>query len=457
MLRLLRRPLHGGWPLIVLCTAGCASTPTEVITPPPPTFRIEVLTGASQSGVVGDSLDFPILIRVTDQSGLPLMGQRVAWISTNGGSDEDTTRTDADGRTSVRFVLGEEAGKAQLMVHPIASTTTTTLEFAVLPDPSDDPLISFDPFLPLDLKTYDGSNETVHPDYVSTPSGSFLVITPYPQGNRTFENPSFYSGTGSWRWRAPTGLRNPVVLPPASSYLSDPDAVYNAATDEIWLYYRQVDESNDIYLTRTTKGVKWSTPTLAISAPRDQLVSPSVVRRGPTDWLMWAVDAGSYGCTATATRMTLRHSSDGVKWGPPVEATLSQGAPMPWHLEVQWIPSRGEYWALYSAKPSGSCGTPAMMFARSSDGLSWSVNEQPIVVRGMNEAIRDVVYRATFRYDSATDDLRLWISGASGINGAYSWRTVYERIKGSTVLEASTRLVNPWTFTPSMPLLTQGP
>lgn len=457
MLHLLRRPLYRGWPLVVLCTAGCASSPTEAVPPPLPTFRIEVLAGASQAGVVGDSLDFPILIRVTDQSGLPLMGQRVAWTSTNGGSDEDTTRTDIDGRTSVRFVLGEAAGSARLVAHPIASTVATTLEFTVLADPSNDPLISFDPFLPLDLKTYDGSNETVHPDFVSTPSGNFLVVTPYPQGNRTFENPSFYTGAGSWRWRAPTGLRNPVVLPPASSYLSDPDAVYNSATDEIWLYYRQVDETNDIYLMRTTNGVKWSAPALVVSAPRDQVVSPTIVRRGPNDWLMWAVDAGSHGCTALDTRLVLRRSSDGVKWGPPSEATLSPGAPMPWHLEVQWIPSRAEYWALYSAKPSGSCGTPAMMFARSSDGLSWRVNDAPIVVRGMNEAIADVVYRATFRYDPATDDFRLWISGAAGSNGAYSWHTVYERIKGSTVLDASTRLTNPWTFTPSLPLLTQGP
>lgn len=418
---------------------------------------IEVLSGDGQRGEAGDELIFPVVVRLTDHSGVPLPGERVSWQASNGAALEDTTRTDVDGRTSVRFVLGTNAGTAQLVAKPVTAGAPQTVEFTVLPDPSDDPVIALDPFMPLDLRTYDGSNETVHPDFVATPGGQFLVVTPYPGGNRNFENPSFYYGAGSWRWRAPAGLRNPIVTPSLSSYLSDPDAVYNDFTGEIWLYYRQVDKSNDIYLIRSTTGVKWSTPALAVSAPRDQLVSPAVVRRSPTDWLMWAVDAGSRGCSASSTKLVLRRSTDGLNWGPPQDASLSAGAPMPWHLEVQWIPSRQEYWALYSAKPDGSCGTPAMMFARSADGVHWQVNEAPIVVKGMHEQIADIVYRATFQYNAATDDLRLWISGASGANGAYTWRTVFERIKGNSVLDASARLSNPWTFTPSLPLLSEGP
>ncbi|MES2305514.1 MAG: sialidase family protein [Gemmatimonadota bacterium] len=436
---------------------ACSVAPTESVVPPPARVRIEVMGGNGQVGDPGDSLALPIDIRVTDESGTPLAARRIVWVGANGLPTEDTTQTDPYGRTTVRFVLGDTPGASRLIARPVAATDSVMLDFVTRHDPSADPVIAFDPFLPLDLRTYDGSNETVHPDYVDTPRGSFLVVTPYPQGNRNFENPSFYGGLGSWRWRTPSGLRNPVVQPTGSSYLSDPDLVYNASTSEIWLYYRQVDEGNDIYLVRSTTGVKWSPPVLVVHAPRDQLVSPAVVRRSATEWLMWAVDAGAYGCSATSTKMTVRRSSDGISWGPPTDVTLSAGAPMPWHLDVQWIPSRNEYWGMYSAKPSGSCAPPAMMFARSPDGVAWVVNEAPVVVRGMNEQIADVVYRASFQYDATTDNLRLWISGAAGSGGVYSWHTVYERIRGATLFDGSARLTNPWTFTPSLPLLTEGP
>lgn len=451
------RPIHRSWLLVLPIALACSTSPTETAPPPLPPVRLEVLAGAAQSGEAGDSLSFPIDVRLTDQAGTPLLGERVVWSGTNGVPDADTTRTDAAGRTSVHFILGENPGIARLVARLVTRADSVALEFGVRPDTSNFPTISFDPFTPLDLRTYDGSNETVHPDFVATPTTQFLVITPYPGGNRNFENPSFYSGAGAWRWRAPTGLRNPVVPPPASGYLSDPDAVYDPTSNQIFLYYRQVEQSNDIYLTRSTLGVKWSTPVLAASAPRDQLVSPTVVRRSATDWLMWAVDAGSYGCSATSTRLVLRHSKDGVAWGPAEAVTLSADAPMPWHIDVQWIPSKSEYWALYSAKPSGSCGAPAMMFARSPDGVRWAVRASPIVMRGMHRNIADIVYRATFSYEPRTDELRMWISGASGSSGAYTWKTVFERIKAATVLESEAHLSNPWAFTPSLPLLTDGP
>lgn len=458
----LQLPLSGGRALlVVLLTVGCSATPTEPLAPPPPPLRIELISGASQAGDTGDPLTFPIDLRLTDPAGTPLAGQRFAWTGVNGLPGEDTTRTALDGRTTVTFELGENPGIASLVGRVVGRSDSIKLEFEVRNDPSTNAIQSVDPFVSLDLRTYDGSGETVHPDYVVAPGlgrfGQVLVVTPYPQGNRVMENPSVYFGAGSWRWRKPMGLHNPVATASALSYLSDPDVVYNDATHELWLYYRQVEPSNDIYLIRSLDGVKWSVPALVLSAPRDQIVSPAVVRRSATDWLMWAVDAGAYGCSAQATRVMLRHSRDGIAWGPPEEVTFSGGAPMAWHLDVQWIPAKSEYWALYSAKPFGNCSTPALMFARSSDGMNWSVRDAPIVGRGMSRDIADIVYRGTFRYEPASDDVLLWVSGAAGSGGVYTWKTVFGRMKGAELLAAAIRSPAPWAFTPSQPLLLEGP
>ncbi|MES2124274.1 MAG: hypothetical protein V4503_06250 [Gemmatimonadota bacterium] len=462
MPRLSQLPLHGSRAfVVVLLTAACSGTPTEPAAPPPPPLRIEVVSGASQAGETGDSLTFPIDLRVSDSAGAPMPGERVVWHAVNGLPGEDTTRTASDGRTSVTLELGENPGIATLVARVVGRSDSIRMEFEVRADPSTDIVLPVDRFVPLDLRTYDGSGETVHPDYVAAPDvgrfGQVLVVTPYPQGNRVMENPSIYFGAGTWRWRRPLGLHNPVVTPPASSYLSDPDVIFNDATQEIWLYYRQVEPSNDIYLIRSLNGVKWSAPELVLSAPRDQVVSPAVVRRSVTDWLMWAVDAGAYGCGAASTRVMLRHSRDGLTWGPPEEVTFSAGAPMAWHLDVQWIPSKAEYWALYSAKPNGNCSTPALMFARSADGVQWTVRDAPVVGRGMSREIADIIYRGTFRYDPADDDLLLWISGAAGSGGVYTWKTVFGRMKGAELMGASIRSPAPWAFTPSQPLLLEGP
>ena len=419
-----------------------------------------MISGTGQSAATGDSLTFPISLRLTDASGAPLQGKRVAWSGRNGAPDDDTTRTDAAGVTSVRFVLGEVPGTASLVARFPARPDSMLFDFVVTPDTSGYPTISFDPFQTLDLKTYDGFNQTVHPDFVATPGMGplqrFLVITPYPRGDQNLENPSIYTGAGSRRWRAPTGLRNPMIAPPASGYLSDPDIVYDPDAKELWLYYRLVNGSNEIFLVRSRDGVKWSAPSLTVAAPRDELVSPTVVRRSATDWLMWAVDAGSLGCGSSTTRLVLRHSTDGMHWGPAEGVILSDGAPMPWHLDVQWIASREEYWAFYSAKPAGSCGTPALMFASSRDGKSWTVRDEPVVVRGMNSSIADIVYRATFRYDPASDDLSLWISGASAADGGYIWATVFEKLKAAPLLEPEARVRTLRLLLPSMPLLMDG-
>ncbi len=102
--------------------------------------------------------------------------------------------------------------------------------------------------------------------------------------------------------------------PRGRSALSDPDQVFNPETNELWLYYRAVTTENEIFLIRGSGPSTWSTPTLVAHAANHSIVSPTVVRRGPGDWLMWAVNSGPEGCAGGATTVELRRSGDGVNW-----------------------------------------------------------------------------------------------------------------------------------------------
>ncbi len=295
----------------------------------------------------------------------------------------------------------------------------------------------------LALDTPDGSGQTVHPDHVSMPSSwpgasQYLAITPYRDGNPIYENPSIYAGSNETTWAPPPGLQNPIVTPPTANYLSDPDAVYDPDRNELRVYYRQVGTQNVILVKRSTDGVHFDPPTVVAQGVNHTIVSPSIVRVGPADWRMWSVNA-NIGCDAASTTVELRRSSDGLDWSAPQTVSLSQPGFSAWHIDVQWIPSRQEFWALYNGKTRGSCTTPALYLATSTDGVAWTTYPSPVLAHGAIPEFDDIVYRSTFAYDPASDIISFWYSGARYETPNYVWRSAFQRRYRASVFASITQ------------------
>lgn len=293
----------------------------------------------------------------------------------------------------------------------------------------------------LKIPTYDGSGQVVHPDYAATSGGPFrysdhLAITPYRFSKVELENPSVFASSSPLTWVLENGAPNPVVKPNAG-YLSDPDLVYVAERRELWLYYRQVTQSNLIHLVRSTDGVHWTSPVLVASTPNHKLISPAIVRRGPKDWRMWSVNGGLYGCHGGSTSVEVRHSEDGQHWSSPSPVNLRQPGFYAWHIDVQWIPARNEFWAVYNVKVPKNCDTPAVYLATSRDGVTWSTRSQPLLAKGSIPAFADIVYRTTFSYDPVSDDIVFWYSGARYNGQAWVWSAAVQRRKRRDTFQSS--------------------
>jgi hypothetical protein len=290
------------------------------------------------------------------------------------------------------------------------------------------------------VTTYEGSGQAVHPDAANTPFGwsaatTHVVATPYPNGQPRVENPSFYDVLAPYSWVPPTGATNPIAAPSSlSAHLSDPDMVYDPDSRELRVYYREVTDSNLIHLIRTTDGARWSDPVTVLAVPRHFAVSPSVVRRASGEWLMWVVNSGSDGCNAVATTVELRRSTDGVTWSAPETARIGRNAESPWHIDVEWIPSRHEYWAVYNAKRSGSCMTDVIRFATSADGLAWTEYPSPLLRAGAIAEFAHVVYRSSIAYDSVTNLVTVLYSGARASDGKYVWQVATEQMDLRTLM-----------------------
>ena len=171
---------------------------------------------------------------------------------------------------------------------------------------------------------------------------------------------------------------------------------------------------------------------------------------------MWTVNSGPSGCGSSTTTVELRRSTDGVSWSPPSPITLSQTGVFAWHIDVQWIPSLREYWAMFNGKVSGSCTTEALYLATSADGLTWRTYPSPVLVRGAIPEFADVVYRASFAYDPERDLVSIWHSGARYASRGYEWHAAFERRRRSVLFETIGRVTAAMIAPSTAPPLTNA-
>lgn len=405
--------------LTLVCFA-CHDTPITA----PARGHIAIASGNAQRGAPGEPLGQPLVAVVRNRTGAPVPGVRVTWHADDGGVIAPAEGvTDGTGGVSATWTLGGDAAphRARAIADGYDAVEFTASTVDQLP---------LDIIQPLTLQTYDGSGQTVHPDFVATSpewahGGPYLFITPYPNGNANFENPSLYESGDLVAWSAPAGIGNPIV-PQREGYNSDPDALFVPERNELWLYYRQVTSENVIRLTTSSDGVHWSTPSTVAHAPNHEIISPSVVRLAPDEWLMWSVN-GNVGCSGATAGVELRRSTNGMDWSAPEPVSMSQPGVYPWHIDVQWIASRGEFWALFNGKTAGSCTTGAVYLATSRDGVQWTTFPSPVLARGALPELRDVVYRSTLSYDPASDAVTIWYSGARYDGSQYIWRSGVQR------------------------------
>ena len=103
--------------------AGCGS---DGLTLPDQTepASIEVVSGTNQAGSVGSMLAEPLVVRVTDLQGRPVAERKVAFVVTGSDGDvaPDTALTDADGRATVRWILGASEGMQRVEARVVGST-----------------------------------------------------------------------------------------------------------------------------------------------------------------------------------------------------------------------------------------------------------------------------------------------------------------------------------------------
>ncbi len=316
---------------------------------------------------------------------------------------------------------------ALALVLPLAAACDDAPTAIPGPSPAPGPVVTPGVPVRLDVPTYDGSGQAVHPDVVvfAAPwrgATHWMAVTPYPNGHAGYENPSLLASDDGLRWRVPDGVANPIVPPPAGGHNSDPDLVHDPAGDRLIMVWREVRGGNVLRTSASADGRRWSAPTTLLAVPSHEALSPAVVLAAGRP-MLWYVDAGRAGCSATHSTVRLRTAeradallpaAPGEGWSPAREARLSIPGAVVWHLDVAHLPGRGEYWAVVHAYARGAgCGSGDLYLARSRDGITWAADAAPFLRAAGRDWSAASLYRTALVPDERRGVLRLWLSARS--------------------------------------------
>jgi hypothetical protein len=275
----------------------------------------------------------------------------------------------------------------------------------------------------LNLQTSDGSGQACHPDVVYVPEGFgvekwpyWMVCTPYPYGDDSFENPEIFVSCDGLTWSIPKGLSNPIIPPleVAGDHNSDPDILHYE--NKLWLFYRETLRSktprqNAIYLTRSLDGVEWSRP---IEILRDtdgrELLSPAVIHDG-NRFVMWTIEIHE-----DEFKVMRRFSVDGLRWSAGEVGAISgiEAPRHPWHIDVLKEDDRLSA-ALVSCTARNGGGSRIHYAYSLDEGLNWQISE--FLFEQIYEFESQLQYRGTLR--KIADPARgyeFWYSAASSTN-----------------------------------------
>lgn len=200
----------------------------------------------------------------------------------------------------------------------------------------------------LNIQTYDGGNEALHPKVLYFKNGwkgwsYWLVCTPYKGMNDAIENPCIYVSQNGINWIVPDGLTNPIddISNVRIEYNSDPHLVYRPDLDRLECWWRWVGRGNHptkpfteiIYRRISKDGIVWSDRELCFEYANTvnttrAVISPSVIFEN-NKYKMWASH-----CTVNQNirRIGYWESSDGVNWTEIREIDL--GHVIPSHIDV---------------------------------------------------------------------------------------------------------------------------
>lgn len=274
----------------------------------------------------------------------------------------------------------------------------------------------------LNIPTYDGSGQAVHPSVIFFPNGwngykYWMAFTPYPGQNPAYENPSIITSNDSISWEVPSGLTNPLVPAPPTGFNADPELVYDFVDNKLRLYYI----TNEIVkFIESYDGINWSNPTYCKFFPSSVSLMAPTIQRKENAWTMWVTVATS---GPRGYWIYQYNSSDGITWtqGPPIILNNVRNDIVPWHSSIYFDGNIYHFLVACYTVDSDN-GHTRLWYGRSEDGISFLLDTSPLTKIGqIGQFYSREIYRSCLT-QTLSGQYRIIISAA---NSTAIWRLGY--------------------------------
>ena len=210
---------------------------------------------------------------------------------------------------------------------------------------SKEKIVPNEELVTLNIPTYDGSGQAVHPSIIKSKNlGYLLAITPYPQCKADLENPQVFSSKDGLEFKVLGDSINPIDFPKPYSHNCDPCLLKHK--NKFHLYYLEIEEDTCRLKYRNSKDCKnWSDEQQLLELSNFGLLSPSVLF--DREYKMWVVEAGHNGFSTNHTNVYLYSSKNGIKWNKIEKINFDKNY-LVWHLETKKY--NNEYLMLFSGR-----------------------------------------------------------------------------------------------------------
>lgn len=243
----------------------------------------------------------------------------------------------------------------------------------------------------LEIPTYDGSGQAVHPDVMIDGARLLMAMTPYPFSDDRLENPSLVTSRDGQTFEDLPG--NPLVGPPPIDHNDDPDLRRDPRTGEYELLYLETlrPERQNLVALRSTDLVTWTRrDAIAYQLDRDPfIVSPAAIEHAGATWLFF-VDLS----TGPAARIASLTSPDGRSWdqASATPIAIELGAVSPWHVDVFPV---AQGFAMLISGFDEEFGRQSVYLATSPDLASWTFRSEPLLSHRDPTLDVETLYRST--------------------------------------------------------------
>ena len=258
----------------------------------------------------------------------------------------------------------------------------------------------------LDIPTYEGSGQMVHPHVLFFEEKFMgyhyiMVMTPYPYSNQVYENPSILGSQDGITWEVPEGVINPVVGVPVDvnlgGYYSDPFLLRRGDSLELWFRhtlaryvegrYVQDNMHNRIYRTVSHDLANWSELETVLECLEGYHPFMSVVVMH--DGIRYRLWYATYGQV-----LYYIESMDLETWSTGTQVQFDLGGLGVWHHDIVFTGEK--YEALFTSADWGNVPRFRLFYATSYDGIDFGTGRE-ISVQRISPELEDLtVHKCTF-------------------------------------------------------------